>query len=470
MLRFARTFATEPLRIVGVLWPLALVAPFVPGLPRPSNGGPTWRQEATVALLLCVTLALLWRRAFDRRRPGEMNARDYDPATASGIFRLELTLAAALAAFVLWAAASALWASDVLAAVHYALSWATYLLFFLSLCCAARDARLMRASLTVLAAVVLVISAASVVGYYGSPNSLIRQNGLGEPVAVSIPLFAALALRLRRARAALLCGAAATLGWLSMLEVAERAPFIGVTVGLSLLACMMLARPCFRPRSARRALALAAAFAFCLALQNVPSPFAQSRLQPIFVRLKETSAAESNTRARFLYWAAAAEMFRTRPLTGVGAGGYDGAFAAARADFAAAHPDSQLVEMNEGYLSSGAHNEYLEILGELGATGLAIFVAFCAALMWAAWRALRRATSPLVPGAVACLAAFAVSSGASSVSFRWFGSGLMFFFAAALVTSFAHTSRSDESNAPRRESDSSLRAALASMLNAYRLP
>src|SRR5947209_5562268 len=472
MLRFARTFARQPLRIVGVLWPLALVAPFVPGLPRPSNGGPTWRQEATVALLLCVTLALLWRRAFDRRRPGEMNARDYDPATAtaSGIFRLELTLAAALAAFVLWAAASTLWASDVLAAIHYALSWATYLLFFISLCRAARDARLMRASLALLAVVVLVISAASVVGYYGSPNSLMRQNGLGEPIAVSIPLLAALALRLRRARAALLFGAAATLGWLSMLEVSERAPFIGVMVGLTLLFALALARPCFRPRSARRALALVAAFAFCLALQNVPSPFAQSRLQTVFVRLKETSVTETNTRARFLHWAAAAEMFRTRPLTGVGAGGYDGSFAAARADFAAAHPDSPLVGMNEGYLSSGAHNEYLEILGELGATGLALFVAFCAALVWSAWRALRRATSPLVPGAVACLASFAVSSGASSVSFRWFGSGLIFFFAAALVTRFAHAALHRASDAaPLHDDGAPRRVSLAAKLNAFSL-
>ena len=57
--------------------------------------------------------------------------------------------------------------------------------------------------------------------------------------------------------------------------------------------------------------------------------------------------------------------------------------------------------------------------------------------MWSAWRALRYSTSPLVPGAVASLAVFAVSSGASAVSFRWFGSGLIFFFAAALVSHFA---------------------------------
>ena len=461
MFRFARTFASEPLRIVGVLWPLALLTPFVPGLPRPSNGGPAWRQEATIALLLSATFALLWRRALKWRQRDEANGLISHRHDSQGGRALELSLAAPLAAFVIWAAASTHWALNVSAAIHYSLSWTLYLLLFLSLRRAFESARVLRASLTTLAAVVLVVSAANIIGYYGSPDSLLRQNGLGEPVAVCIPLFAALALRVRRARAALLCGAAATLGWLSMLEIAERAPLFGVLAGLALLASSSVARKPFRPRSAARALLLAAAFAACLALQVVPSPFTQSRHQNVFARVQQTSAEELNTRARFLHWDAAAEMWRSRPLTGVGAGGYDGAFAAARAAFAAAHPDSSLVEMNERYLSAGAHNEYLEILGELGATGLALFVAFCAALVWAAWRALRSATSPLVPGAVACLASFAVSSGASSVSFRWFGSGLIFFFAAALVTRFAHA-------APRRESDAPRHAPLASKLNASR--
>jgi O-antigen ligase len=441
MFRFARTFAKDPLRIVGILWPLALLAPFVPGLPRPSNGGLNWRQEATVALLLSLTFALLWRRALNSGRRGETDVQKPRASVRRGrvAARLELSLVVPLAAFVLWSAASTLWAANVFPATHYALSWAAYLLFFLSMRRAAESTRLLRASLGLLAVVVVVIGAANVIGYYGTPTSLIRQNGLGEPVAVSIPLFAALALCLRRRRAALLCGAAATLGWLSMLQIAERAPFFGVCLALALLAAFSLARTRFRPRTKRRAFALSAAFAACLALQTLPSPFAHSIRQPqtVLVRLKETGASDINTRARFLYWGAAFEMWRAHPLAGVGAGGYDGAFPDARASFAARRPDSPLVELNEKYLSSGAHNEYLQMLGELGVVGLAFFLAFGGALVWAAWRAWRHAASPLVHGAVASLVVFAVSSGASSVSFRWMGSGLMFFFAAALVQRFA---------------------------------
>ncbi|MDQ3917158.1 MAG: hypothetical protein M3348_01535, partial [Acidobacteriota bacterium] len=74
MFTSVRAFAREPLRLVGVLWPLALVFPFVPGLPRPTNGGLTWRQEGLVALLLCAAFAFLWRRALDSRRREEEEA------------------------------------------------------------------------------------------------------------------------------------------------------------------------------------------------------------------------------------------------------------------------------------------------------------------------------------------------------------------------------------------------------------
>jgi tetratricopeptide (TPR) repeat protein len=93
--------------------------------------------------------------------------------------------------------------------------------------------------------------------------------------------------------------------------------------------------------------------------------------------------------------------------------------------------------MDEEMLVERAHNEYVQILAELGAVGFTLFIIFCAALVVAAWRVLRRAQSPLALGSVCSLAAFALSSGASSASFRWMGGGLVFFFAAALVSRFS---------------------------------
>ena len=422
--RLALKFKREPQRLVGLLWPLALAAPFVPGLPRLANGGFTWRQELTVALLLSAAFALLIRRG----RAGR-DASD-DAARAA---RLSTGL---LAAFVAWTAASAIWATNLFAAAHHALSWVAYLLLFTLLVRAYTSRRALSTSLKVLGAVVLVTAAANVVGHLGSAYSLLRANGMGEPLAVSVPLFASLALCARRRRAALLSGLAAALAWLAVLQIAERAAFIAVCAGLLVLAASMLATPRFRPHSPRRAALVALALLACVAVQYAPSPFEQSRHQPVLARLGATSAGDLNTRARFLYWGAAFEMWRARPLAGVGANNFSTKMPEARAAFAARHPDSPLNGLNEKYLNAGAHNEYLQILAELGAVGLALFAAFCASLVWSAWRALRVARGPVVPGAVASLAVFAVSSGASAVSFRWMGSGLMFVFAAALVTRF----------------------------------
>ena len=451
--RPARALKRGPLWLAGLLWPLALLGPFVPGLPRPSNGGFTWRQELAVALLLSVTFALLRRR--------DAAGRDtWGPC--AGAPRVP---AAVLAAFAAWAAASTLWATNVFAAVHYALSWVSYLLLFALLTRAYESPRVLRASLKVLGAAVLVMGAANVIGYLGSANSLLRQNGMGEPLAVSVPLFAALALCVRRRRVALLAGLTAVLAWLAVLQIAERAAFIAVCVGLLVLASAMLATPRFRPRSLGRVGLVTAGLLACLALQFVPSPFEQSAHAPVLSRLGATSAAEANTRSRFLYWGASLEMWRARPLTGVGAGGFNTAMTDARAAFASRHPDSLLTGINERYLNAGAHNEYLQVFAELGAVGLALFVAFCAALVRAAWRALRVARGPVVPGAVASLAVFAVTSGASAISFRWMGSGLMFFFAAALVARFsarpAPEATTRDAHARRRLFDAPARPAPA---------
>ncbi len=70
-------------------------------------------------------------------------------------------------------------------------------------------------------------------------------------------------------------------------------------------------------------------------------------------------------------------MFRSHPLVGVGANNYEVAFSEARQKFAATHPDSPLVGMNEQLLTQYAHNEYVQILAELGIVGILIFGAVC---------------------------------------------------------------------------------------------
>src|SRR5258705_9934120 len=127
-------------------------------------------------------------------------------------------------------------------------------------------------------------------------------------------------------------------------------------------------------------------------------------------------------------------MFREHPLHGVGGNNYEVAFADARGKFSAQHSDSSLVGMNEELLTVYAHNEYLQMLAELGVVGLLIFILSSLLLAITFWRALKHARLALPAlGAGSAMLAFAISSGASGSSFRNFGGSLIFFFAAAII-------------------------------------
>ncbi len=438
-LHAVQQFARQPLLIIGKFWPLALLAPFVPGLPRPSTSGLPWRQELIIASLLCATLALLIRQSKSFR------------ARAQTLARHDLCLLIPLALFVLWSAVSVSWSGAGYSAIHHTLEWSGYLLFFALMRHVATRPRLLRASLTTLGMVVFVISVSCIVGSWGTPNSnsLFRQNGLGEPLAIAIPLFTILALTLRQRRAAVLCGAIAAIAWLSVVQMLERAPFIGTIFALLLIAVLSAIAPQWRPRSVLRALALSICFVAVFAFETINIIHAQpegSSPRTVAARLQATGANDESAHVRFLFWGAALEMWRTHPFIGVGANNFEVAFPEARKAFAEKHPASPLVNLNADRLAQRAHNEYVQIAAELGLIGFALFAAFCVALVWSAVRAIRYARSPLALGAIGSLAVFALSSGASSVSFRWAGSGLMFFFAAAIVSRFA--SFSAPHNAP----------------------
>lgn len=100
--------------------------------------------------------------------------------------------------------------------------------------------------------------------------------------------------------------------------------------------------------------------------------------------------AQSNIDQRLLAWRVAVEQFGSSPVLGVGPGNFE-----VRFDEFELPPDPRL-----GALA--AHNAYLDVLAELGAPGLALFLTYLAL----AWSRLRR-RSPGDPGADALQSALA---------------------------------------------------------------
>jgi Tfp pilus assembly protein PilF len=270
--------------------------------------------------------------------------------------------------------------------------------------------------------------------------------GFGELMAATVPIFAALALRVRRPRRALLCGATSALAWLATLQSLERAPFVGAVAGLLLLFTGVLFKAGLLPRRRARAALLGGTLMLLLAAQAVPLSFGGrgaagaggAGAADTISRLRGGLSGDANTHARLLFWGVGLEMLRAHPVLGVGGNNYEVAYAEARARFSARHPASPLVGMNEDLLTVYAHNEYVQMLAELGVVGLLLFVLMSCLLVAAFLRALKQASQALAAlGCAGGMLAFAVSSGASASSFRYFGGGLVFFFAAAVITNAA---------------------------------
>lgn len=421
---FSRHHMRRPLWTLSALWPTTMIVPLAPLLSRIFVGTLTWQQELWIALLLSSTLLVSLTRLSRDQKWFIMR-----PVRAEFISRIALGL------FVVWSAASLSWAASPLHTLHYVLTWSVFLLFFSSMRRAVSQPRLLRASLIALATVIWMLAVPGMIEFWSTPAFLFRYSiGLGEPTATVIPLFAALALHVRRRREALFCGATATVAWLTTLQTLERSPLIGACIALVLMALMMSTVRRFHPHKSRRALLLFFALTFTTATQIALTKYFQASTPTIITRLQTPELTGANSSIRLLFWATGLEMLREHPLLGIGAGNYEVAFADARREFVARYPQSSLAGVAEEISPQRAHNEYVQMLAELGIIGFVLFLTFVACLMWCAWRALNRSRQPLLAlGAFGSLLTFAISSSASSISFRWMGSGLLFFFAAAII-------------------------------------
>ena len=438
----ARRFFRYPLFIVGAIWPLVLLAPHLPGIPRPSVNGLPWRQELGFSLLLVIALALLIKPG---RRLREVV-----------LHRRTLIATATLGLFAVWIWLSAAWAVAPYGAIHLGLQWSLYLAFFAIMTAVAKNPRMMQASLGALAGVVSVLAiACAIESWFGAQltdgnlrsdlKPLLRgSGGFGEIMAMAAILFAGLALHINRRRRAMACGVIAILAWLATIQSLERAPFLGASAGFGLLIIGAVIAKSRSRRTLWRLSLLITTLALVLFSQTAPSIATQSTAAPSTVaRLSQNLSHDNNARSRFLFWGVGLEMARAHPLLGVGGNNYESEYAAARAQFSADHPNSSLIGMNEDLLTVYAHNEYIQLLAELGLVGFLLFLLASLVLVLNFWRAVRhpRLTLPAL-GAGGAMLAFAISSGASGSSFRYFGGGLLFFFAAAIVVRIANAQRS----------------------------
>lgn len=130
------------------------------------------------------------------------------------------------------------------------------------------------------------------------------------------------------------------------------------------------------------------------------------------------------------------EMIKANPVIGVGADNFGMQVNRYREAYGAENPDDVNLANAEDQIPEHAHNEFLQIVAELGVIGGAIFAWLLVGIAVLGFRAVRTLRSRSLEGAAAVLglSTFLVSSMVSAYSFRVMQNGIVFFIVLAIAT------------------------------------
>lgn len=344
-----------------------------------------------------------------------------------------------LGVFIFWSGVSAFWASSWKSVIHHTTLWILYLGFYVVCRQVLEIGSGYRKLLTAFGIVIACLSVPAIAQYaalqiFGGGNSLgVTHAKYGEFVNTLTPLLLVGVVRL-----------AGTQFWLGAVGIITASLLIVCSLGrinLFLFGCGTLAALVIIVASGRfhrYRLKLAILFS-ALVLSpislNLFGLLAAEPEIPVVARLADREGTDSSNKFRLLMLNIARGMITANPIIGIGADNFGFQANHYRAEFAADNPTDTSLAQAENNIPERAHNEYIQIMAELGVVGLGMFVWFLGGLFVLAFRACKRRSSVPVEAqaAVVGLGLFLVSSLVSSFSFRFVQSGLVFFFVLAVA-------------------------------------
>ena len=389
-----------------------------------------WRVEFVASLFLAVTLisAFMFRK--------ELNiSLDYISDAETRLVILPI------AAFILWSGVSMIWAPSWRSALHHALIWSEYLIFYLAVRHLLDRSGNFGKLLNTVALSLAFLSILAVFSYctflvFGSVTTQgITYAKYGEQVNTVFPIFLVCILRLNGKRFALGLSILAGL-WLLVFCSLSRTNLMLFTAGMVAITAIVFLMKRFSLY--RRKLAVIVAV---LVLAPVPlhifSLLSANPEVPFVSRVSDSAGISSSNNFRKLMLSVGEEMIKTHPFFGVGADNFGFQTNNYRMQLSSVSPDDPNLAEAEDTIPERAHNEYLQITAELGIVGLAIFLWFIAGIGIMGYRTLRRSKhiSIFLIAAFTGLGLFLTSSLVTSYSFRLIQNGFVFFFVLAVAAS-----------------------------------
>lgn len=387
-----------------------------------------WRVEFTASIFLFVALAYSFYQS--RGRLPQLN-----------ISHDELNfIVLPVMTFILWSAISIIWSPSWKSALHHTAIWAGYLIFYLFVRPLLDRERNYGMLLTMLSCTLAFFSVFAIFAYggfliFGGEEMLGRgvYPKYGEQINTIFPLLTVGVLRLSGARFRWGIATLAVLWLLIFCSLGRINLFLFVCAAAATAAAIFSFR---RFHKYRHKMAIV-----CIMIVLAPLPlhvlslFSEDSTIPMVGRLRDETMIGNSNNLRKLMASISIEMASSHPLIGIGADNFGFETNNYRSAYSTANPNDPNLEQGESVILERVHNEYLQILAELGIVGGMIFLWLVAGIVVMAFRAIRNIrTISLYPvAALIGIAMFLASSLVTSYSFRLVQNGFVFFFVLAVA-------------------------------------
>jgi O-antigen ligase len=414
-----KNLTKHPLMFAAVGWTMILLVKYFPMIGQPATTiGYLWKPEFFLSAFLFISIIWLWKT--DKLKRSMLFGKDE-------FYFIVLPMML----FVVWSGLSILWAISPRNALHHTLLWACYLVFFILIRQVARNSVSEKYAIYGLGIAISIISISCVLEYTysffgGSLSSIgFQYSKFAEISIVIIPL-----LLLKSAKnSPWVVNIFLTANWLLIQCSFGRTQFL---VSLAcLLACGVFV---IWKRELRKEvwLKIGVLCLIALAVQFAGS-FGQYQISTL-TRLTDKNdkfATESGS-LRPVLLGISFEIFKQKPILGVGGDNFIVAFKEGREIYSAARTENPTINVAEDIVSERSHNEYAQILSELGIVGFLIFGWFLFGILRLTFN-LRNNFSPKAFAAILGVGAFLTSSLVTSFSFRVPANALVFFFVLAVA-------------------------------------
>jgi O-antigen ligase len=339
--------------------------------------------------------------------------------------------------FAFWSGLSSVWAASWTSALHHTTVWVAYIAVYLLARFFVSKRQTGTALIVGAICFLAIISLPMLVEYYsfviaGNGTSIgLRYSKYTEITNVLLPLLAAFTVSSKGWR---MIGGTLAVIIVGLFDVASLSR-TGVIVFVFVITSFVLVVFVFKSiRVYRRSTAiLFVTVAAALILSNVFVAATEGNV-PVIARAQE-AGAEDSTNIRPLLGNIAREMWLSHPVIGVGADNFGQRFVEFRGAYATRHATDKNLILAEDARAERAHNEYLQILAELGLVGIGLIAWFGCGVIYAAFDLIlrKRRYSIYTYAAFIGLVAFSISSFVTSYSFRIVQNGVVFWVVLAIA-------------------------------------